>query len=140
MENCRQVLHSAEGGEIKIVTSALTLTEVVHIKGLVPMDAKDETTIEDVFQKDCIVIVDVDRRIAEFARQLVWKHGVKPKDSVHVASALVAKVDELHTFDDDLLKLDGKLGSPPLKICEPGLTQPELPNMSNSPKRPIKIS
>jgi hypothetical protein len=28
-------------------------------------------------------------------------------------------VDELHTFDDDLLKLSGKIGYPPLKICPP---------------------
>lgn len=125
--NCRQVLYSAEREEIQIVTSALTLTEVVHIKGRIRMDAKDEALISGLFEKDYIVIVDVDRRIAEHARQLLWQHqDLKPKDSIHVASALIATVDELHTFDDDLLKLDGKLGKPVLKICSPALAHPEL--------------
>lgn len=140
VENCRQILHAAERGDIQIVTSALTLTEVVHIKGRIRMDAKDEELISGMFEKD-FVIMDVDRRIAEHARQLLWQHQeLQPKDSIHVASALVAKVDELHTFDDPLLKLDGKLGTPALKICKPGLSEPELPKMSDSPKRPIQIS
>ena len=126
MDACRQVLEAGERGEIKIVTSALTLTEVVYIKGRQKMTKKDEDLIQGWFEKPFIILMDVDRRIAERARQLIWQHeSLKPKDSIHVASALVAKVESLHTFDEDLLKLNSRISS--LKIIKPSLQQPQLP-------------
>jgi hypothetical protein len=63
-----------------------------------------------------------DRPIGEEARLLCWKYPkLKPKDAIHVASALFAKVDALHSYDDDdLVSLNGQLGEPPLRICHPG--------------------
>ena len=119
-------MEAGERGEIKIITSALTLTEVVYIKGRQKMTKKDEDLIQGWFEKPFIILMDVDRRIAERARQLIWQHeSLKPKDSIHVASALVAKVESLHTFDEDLLKLNSRISS--LKIIKPSLQQPQLP-------------
>ena len=66
------------------------------------------------------------RRIAEAARDLVWDHGVHPKDSVHVASALAAKVSVPNTFDNPLIGRSGSIGNPPLIIEEPAIEEPEL--------------
>lgn len=49
-------------------------------------------------------VYDVDRTLAERARDVVWNYGVKPKDAIHVATALDAQVDQLDTFDEGLLK------------------------------------
>jgi hypothetical protein len=48
---------------------------------------------------------------------------------VHLATAIVADVLEFHTFDDDLLKMDGKLvkaSGSLLKICKPFGPPPSL--------------
>ncbi len=49
--------------------------------------------------------------------------GLKPPDAVHLATAAVSPdVEEMHTFDDRLLKLDGlidKADGTKLKICKP---------------------
>jgi predicted nucleic acid-binding protein len=62
---------------------------------------------------------NVTRLVAESAQDLVWDHGVKPKDAIHVATALEAKVQALETFDDGLLKKSRKIGVPPLLIRKP---------------------
>ena len=56
--------------------------------------------------------------------------GLKPPDASHLASAIIANVDEMHTFDDDLLELDGKvqrIDGTDLKICKPSMGGPALP-------------
>ena len=73
------------------------------------------------------------------ARRLLRKHpGLgKPQDAIHVASCLVANLDELHTFDgSDLLKFNDKLqrsDNIKLKICKPPFpNEPGLfPNIDN---------
>jgi hypothetical protein len=63
----------------------------------------------------------VDSVRAELARSLVWRcDGLHPRDAIHVANAVSVGVHELHTYDDALLKLSGKIGSPGLKISKPG--------------------
>jgi hypothetical protein len=41
--------------------------------------------------------------VAELARDLVWEKGIKPKDAIHVAAALVVEAPILETFDGPLL-------------------------------------
>lgn len=55
---------------------------------------------------------------------------LKPADASHLAAAIVAGVDEMHTFDGRLLALDGqldKLDGTKLTICKPGHGGPPLP-------------
>ena len=120
---CRPVLDAAESGNLVIITSALTIAEVLWLKGgqkLPPAHAKQ---IEDFFRNKWIVIREVDRFIAEDARRLVWDKNVKPKDAIHLATALRQDVviDQFDTFDAGLIKLSGSLGDPPLVIGYPNL-------------------
>jgi predicted nucleic acid-binding protein len=46
-------------------------------------------------------------------------HDIKPKDAIHVATAIDAKTPVLETFDDGLLGKSGKVGTPPLVIRKP---------------------
>ncbi len=120
---CNEALESAADGECIIVTSVLTLTEVVKLKGHPPLKEDQEDTIRRFFESDYIVLRQLDRFIAEDARRLVWSEGVKPKDSIHLATALKWDIPELHTYDAGLLKLNGKLGNPNLKITTPAARQ-----------------
>ena len=69
------------------------------------------------------MVREVDRFIAEDARELVWNKNVEPKDAIHLATALRQDVmlDQFGTFDKDLIKLSGALGDPPLTIGRPSL-------------------
>ncbi len=117
---CAPVIEAAEAGELQIVTSALTLTEVIKLKGHPSLPAEREETIRRFFENPFLVIRNVDRQVAEFARHLIWTHSaLKPKDSIHIATALLSKVPALDTFDGGMITLDGRLGDPPLRIGPP---------------------
>jgi len=81
--------------------------------------------INKFFRHEWILIREVDRTIAESARELVWTSGVRPQDAVHLATALAGDVsyEQFDTFDADLYPLSEKLGDPPLKIGAPNLPQ-----------------
>lgn len=123
VQHCKPVLEAAEAGNIVIVTSALTIAEVLWLKGEQKLPASNAKRIEDFFRSRWIVIREVDRFVAERARSLVWDNNVKPKDSIHLATALSQDValDQFDTFDGPLIKLSGKLGQPPLTIGYPNL-------------------
>lgn len=136
--DCRSVLRAAERGQVQIVTSALTLTEVIHLKGKPKLLKEEhEAKLRGFFQHEYILIREVDRFIAEHARELIWRHGLHPKDSIHVATALRWKIPILDTFDaDDLLPLNRKLGNPALEIGHPHMPEePELPFPPNVGER-----
>ncbi|MBU1319207.1 MAG: PIN domain-containing protein [candidate division Zixibacteria bacterium] len=123
---CLGVKKLAEDGELIIITSAITLTEVVWLKGHPRLSKESENTISEFFEQPFIAVRSVDRTIAEEARKLIWKHNVQPKDAIHVATALQLKVPDFDTFDDGLTKLDGKLGNPKLRIGHPNISYQEL--------------
>lgn len=120
-ELCEPVIRAAESGAIRIVTSAIALTEVIHLKGHPKISEESSGRIKKFFQHEYIVVRNVDRFIAEHARELIWRHGLKPKDSIHAATAAKFSVDYLDTFDvADFSKLKGVAGFESVKIGEPG--------------------
>ena len=126
---CRDVLEAAEEGRIKIYTSAVTLTEVIKLKGQPPLKADQEKMIADFFKRSCFVVHSATRFVAERARALIWEFpNVHPKDSIHLATALEAGIVLVDTFDEaHMIPLDGKIGDPPMKIGFPKMDQPKLP-------------
>ena len=121
INDCISVLKAAENGQVIIVTSAITFIEVVKLeKGQPKLPKESEEKISDFFRHEWIYIYDVDRKVGELARELMWQYqALKPKDATHVATAIKARVDVLDTFDDYLLKLSGEIGDPPLIIRKP---------------------
>jgi len=116
---CRATLERAGGGEVVIVTSALTMAEVLWLRNAPPVGKDRACVVQKFFRRSCIRLRNVTREVAERAQSLVWDHGIKPKDAIHVATALAADVVALETFDDFLLSQSGKVGSPPLVIRKP---------------------
>lgn len=110
-----------------IVSSALTIAEVLAIRGRPRIGDDRRALVEAFFRNEYIVIRNLTRRVAELARGMVWDHGVAPKDAIHVATALDAKLSLMNTFDQDLCKHNGRLGSPPLIIELPQIAEPPLP-------------
>jgi ParB-like chromosome segregation protein Spo0J len=78
------------------------------------------------------MVRDVDRFIAEQAREFIWKRNLQPYDAIHLATAYRMKLLHLDTYDRaDLGKLSGKSGSFAMKISEPPLIpyQTEIPKI-----------
>lgn len=118
-ELCEGTLVRAQAGEVLIVTSALTMAEVLWMKGAPRVSKNKADILRRFFRRSHIRVRNVTRSIAEAAQDLVWNHQIKPKDAIHVATALEAKVQALETFDEDLIGKSGNVGSPPLVIRKP---------------------
>ncbi len=125
---CNHVIGLAAKKQLEIVTSGLALAEVCKHEEVKAVDGDD---LSDFFRNDYILVVATDRNVGTLARKLMQSGyaGLKPPDAVHLATAIVADVKELHTFDRKLLNLDGRLkmaGGGVLKICKPFGPPPSL--------------
>jgi predicted nucleic acid-binding protein len=127
---CRAVIAEAKKNKVEILTSTLSLVEVCKNPAIRTTGAD---LIGAFFENDYILPMNLDWLVGGHARQLMTSGpaGLKPLDAVHVASAILGLASELHTFDDKLLKLDGKiarLDGGQLRICTPdvGGTPPPL--------------
>ena len=118
---CKGTTAKAQKGELIIVTSAITLIEVVKLDRQLRLAAKDEKTIRNFFKNPYIHIHNVDSEIGMIARDLIWKHSLSQRDSIHVATALKLKLDKMHTFDTQLHGLSSRYGNPKLQICKPDI-------------------
>jgi predicted nucleic acid-binding protein len=126
---CRMVIEAAKKGSLEILTSTFCLVEVCKT----PADKKiTSDKLAEFFENDYILLTNLDRMVAERGRELMVRHpGLKPPDAVHLATAAVSPgVEEMHTFDDRLLALDGaidKADGTKLKICKPDAGAPPAP-------------
>ena len=116
---CKQILDVAERNETEIVTSALTMAEVLCLRNNPPIHAANREEVIAFFKRRYIVIRSITRRVAEESRTLVWNHGIKPKDALHVASAISAGLKLFNTFDVDLISKSGTIGGSSLVIEKP---------------------
>lgn len=107
VETCGHILQAAENGLLVIVTSALTLAEVIYLKGSTKLRSEQRVEVEAFFKAEFISVRNVTRATAEFASDLVWDHNIHPKDAIHVATACMYGVPVLHTYDDKLLASSG---------------------------------
>lgn len=131
LQACQGVIAAAQRNEVHIVTSAITLIEVIKLRGERPLGIEHEETIRKFFEREFIVIRPVDTSMGLAARKLIWTYPhLKPKDAIHVATAVEYRVASLDTFDEDLIRLNGRIGDPGLRIGPPNLPyQPKLPGV-----------
>lgn len=121
-EVLKGVASQKDDGKLTIVTSAITITEVIKLnKGT----AADKKRIVEAFAQDKgLLIVDLTKHLAEEARDVIWKYSMQKHrwDAIHLASAIYVNkyhpIDEIHSFDRDLLKLNGDENIP-IPIVEP---------------------
>lgn len=124
------VMGEAKAGRIQIVTSAFALAEVIkrkcdgESKGL---PQTEDDAFAELLKQEYITVVSADwdagLKARDLYRQFRDKGLKKPQDALHLATAVIENVDEMHTFDgDDLLKLNGlvtRSDGQSLTICWP---------------------
>lgn len=125
------IVSEARKDKVSIVVSSLAIAEVFKC------DTSEESDRIDAFFLEPFVHVrNVDRLIASKAARIARNNGIKPPDAIHVATALDARCQELHTYDGSgpnrrrkhLLTHDGSIDG--LRIVVPDYLDDELPLMA----------
>lgn len=136
----RELMLKAQGRKVEILTSTFTIAEVAfatYERIAQKPDARAEEAIRKLWAPPSpITLVDFHQFVAEECRALMraglergWT-GLKGKDAVHLATAKLVGVDEVHTYDPKLPKYGDLIG---IKVCEPWLDQGVLISESSTP-------
>jgi predicted nucleic acid-binding protein len=127
------IIKEAQDGNVEIWTSNFTLAEVYKRPcddQPVGLTSAEDIPFEDYIAQTFVQRAQVDLDVGTLARRLLRKYPVivKPQDGIHLATALLNSVDELHTFDRaNLLGLSGMIerkDGKKLKICHPPAPPP----------------
>jgi predicted nucleic acid-binding protein len=130
VDTCAAILKAAERRDLEIVTSAFTITEVLYPKNGEKLAPEKRHTVRQFFRRRGIVLVNCDREVAEAAQDYVWDFNVRPKDAIHVASAIRWNVPVIETYDGGLLKLSEKVAGDPILI----IRKPEIAPVAIKPQ------
>lgn len=140
----RSIWEEGELGKTEIVTSTFTFAEVIRAKcegPAKPFLEQQEREIDELLSQPWVRLWLLDPRTGLSARRLIRTHPQckKPADGVHLATALAANVDEMHTTDeDDLIPLNGrvlKANGQALIICLPSVIVPAKPMPDAAPEQ-----
>ena len=101
------VVNSIERGTYKLAVSTLIYVEV--LERTMPAGAIEQFK-KFMQNRQTLEIVAVDIRIAEKAQAIRNKSSktIRTPDAIHVATAIICGAKLFHTFDDLLLRLNGK--------------------------------
>lgn len=129
-------------GKLGEAHSAFTLAEVFKKscegKGVALPESKD-LDFENFIEQEFLTLVQVNFDIGVLARRLLRSHPKlkKPSDAIHLATAALSNVDELHTTDgENLIVLDGHVkrqDGVSLTICMPPEEPPPPPLFDGLP-------
>ena len=143
MDGVREVINRFKKRQLSIMTSVLTITEISSAK----LPAGTEGLLEQVMERPNMSKLSVDIKIARLARDLrnhyIAKNGgsgmtLTVPDSLHLATAILYKPTEFHTFDENdkpkqnalgLIPLNGNVAGHNLKICKPIAQQIGIPGI-----------
>lgn len=118
----KRILTGAQNGEFQIIGSTLVIAEVVGAERKDRPIPEDKAQIIDAYMFHAhMQWVELSVQTAIDARRLARQHRLKCRDAIHLASAELAKADQLLRWDDDFRLREGEeYGS--VVVCEPHLT------------------
>jgi len=126
MAGVREVIDRHRKRDVRLMTSVLTSVEV--LSGKIP--AGMDTLFSGLLKR--LTRVSMDTKIAALAHDLRNHYAInggaklKTPDAIHLATAILFRADEFHTFDDALIALSGNVAGHRLTICKPVARNPEL--------------
>lgn len=133
MSGMEEVARLFDGNKIVLVTSVLARVETLY--GLMTEEA--QKTYLEVLSRPNLDEIEVHRDIANLAHEIRSYYKSKGRktpttvDAIHIATAIWANVNEMHTFDGcgkqpGILTLNGDEILKGLKIAIPYVKQPTL--------------
>lgn len=94
----------AQATQSRIVISTMVIAEVARLDGSGDSLDAQAKLIEAYFDNPWFVVWEVDRYIASEAARLCRQYPIKPPDAIHLATAMIAKVKAMFTYDDELIR------------------------------------
>ena len=116
MLSIKSVVAEIEAKKYKLAVSTLVYVEVLECKMKMECEIPEQAIkqFEDFMKNGNLVeVLAVDTRIAKRAQELRNRlnekgRNIETPDAIHIATAIVSKAKQLHTFDDKILRLNGK--------------------------------
>ncbi len=107
-EICEAIVRKARNDDCVIITSAITLAEVVRPrqKGTIQMTEDEDKKIVAFFSNPFLRFVDLSPSLAARSRVLQWKFNLGVRDAIHVVSAIAGQADVIETYDPDFSRVD----------------------------------
>jgi predicted nucleic acid-binding protein len=125
MDGVRDIIQRMKRRDARVMTSVLTSIEVLSARIPVGMDSLFKDTIKRLNRQS------VDIRVAQIAHDIrnhyaIAGRSLKTADSIHLATAILYRADEFHTFDEQLISFSGNVGGHKLIVCKPETKSPQL--------------
>jgi predicted nucleic acid-binding protein len=125
MDGVREVIDRSKKRDCRLMTSVLTSIEVLQAKIPAGMDTMFGGLLKRMTR------VGIDTKVAQLAHDIrnhyaKENRNIKTPDAIHLATAILNRADEFHTFDDKLIGLSGDVAGHRLVICKPVARGPEL--------------
>jgi len=122
IEGIEGIARAIDKKECLLVTS--TITEVEVLQGT--LSAVAEGNFQSALKRRNVTKVSVNSRVTALAREIRdfynSQRKLKTPDAIHLATAILYSVDELHTNDPHLLNLVNPICNKyTIKICRPPL-------------------
>lgn len=142
-DKSRELLTDAEAGRLDLWAPMVIQVEVTRwSKDADPTDPEGRARLDAFLQSDWLHVVEVDRRMARIARDVVAKTSAKTGvDALYVATAVIVEERTVTTWDDRLqtVSYEGIAGAEPPGAAEPqlDLEGPELDGWRGPPAKPI---
>ena len=120
MEGLVEIADEIDSGKSILIISAITSTELLDST----LTEEQKKRLELVLKRPSSVRANVDIRVGELAGAIRYFYKqsdlqIKTPDAIHLATAILTKADELHTFDENLLRLNDNVAGHELRICKP---------------------
>lgn len=97
----KEVLLKIERGELSAYTSTLTWDEVVWVVSRVLGRDDGINQGRKLLGFPNLEFIDVDKRILSIAQMLLDKYKLRPRDSIHLASAISKRIKRIVSDDED---------------------------------------
>lgn len=132
MDGVREIIERSQKRDCRLMTSVMTSVEV--LQGNIP--AGVDRMFKGLLKR--ISRIGMDTKIADLAHDIrnhYLKDGKKISvpDAIHLATAILHRADEFHTFDEQLLNLSGDVAGHRLVICKPVARNPQLDLQNRRP-------
>jgi len=102
---CMSILDSIVRGKIPATTCTLTWDEVIH--GVAHNKGREEAAAagEALLAIPRLKIIPADREMISLAQRIYTTYGLKPRDSIHAACAILQGEREIYSMDSDFDKV-----------------------------------
>lgn len=98
-ELMQRIVDAGERSILTLYTSPLSMVEVLGQSPGATFDPALEARVRAQLDSNATMPIEFEMVVAEKAREIVFDHGLKTCDAIHLASAAIARAEVFFTYD-----------------------------------------